>query len=46
MRRCCGRCIVWNGTVKHLQVQMPPGAFNLTIGYKGEPHKTHGKEYY
>jgi hypothetical protein len=36
--------IVWNGTVKHLQVQMPPGALNLTIGCKGEPHKTFSKE--
>ncbi len=36
--------IVWNGTVKHLQIQMPPGALNLTIGCKGEPHKTHSKE--
>ncbi len=33
--------IVWNGTVKHLQIQMPPGALNLTIGCKGELHKTH-----
>jgi hypothetical protein len=23
---------------------MPPGALNLTIGCKGEPHKTHSKE--
>ena len=38
------RGIVWNGTVKHLQIQMPPGALNLTIGCKGEPHKTHSKE--
>jgi hypothetical protein len=36
--------IVWNGTAKHLQIQMPPGALNLTIGCKGEPHKTHSKE--
>lgn len=36
--------IVWNGTVKHLQIQMPPGALNLTIGCKGEPHKTHSQE--
>ena len=36
--------IVWNGTVKHLQIQMPPGALNLTIGCKGEPHKTHSKK--
>lgn len=36
--------IVWNGTVKHLQIQMPPGALNLTVGCKGEPHKTHSKE--
>ena len=36
--------IVWNGAVKHLQIQMPPGALNLTIGCKGEPHKTHSKE--
>ena len=32
--------IVWNGAVKHLQIQMPPGALNLAIGCKGEPHKT------
>jgi len=36
--------IVWNGTVKHLQIQMPPGGLNLTIGCKGEPHKTHSQE--
>lgn len=36
--------IVWNGAVKHLQIQMPPGALNLTIGCKGEPHKTYSKE--
>ena len=36
--------IVWNGTVKHLQIQMPPGALNLAIGCKGEPHKTYSKE--
>ena len=36
--------IVWNGSVKHLQIQMPPGALNLTIGCKGEPHKTHSQE--
>ena len=36
--------IVWNGVVKNLQIQMPPGALNLTIGCKGEPHKTHSKE--
>lgn len=36
--------IVWNGSVKHLQIQMPPGALNLTIGCKGEAHKTHSKE--
>ncbi len=35
---------VWNGTVKPLQIQMPPGALNLTIGCKGESHKTHSKE--
>ena len=38
------RGIVWNGTVKHLQIQMPPGALNLAIGCKGEPHKTHSQE--
>ena len=36
--------VVWNGTVKHLQIQMPPGALNLTVGCKGEPHKTHSNE--
>lgn len=36
--------IVWNGAVKHLQIQMPPGALNLTIGCKGEPHKSYSKE--
>ena len=36
--------IVWNVTVKHLQVQMPPGALNLAIGCKGEPHKTFSQE--
>jgi len=36
--------IVWNSAVKHLQIQMPPGALNLTIGCKGEPHKTYSKE--
>ncbi len=39
-----GWAIVWNGTVKHLQIQIPPGALNLTIGCKGEPHKTHSKD--
>lgn len=32
--------IAWNCTVKYLQVQTPPGALNLAIGCKGEPHKT------
>lgn len=32
--------IVWNGAVKHLQVQQPPGALNLAIGCRGEPYKT------
>ena len=32
--------IAWNCTVKHLQIQMPPGAWNLAIGCTGEPHKT------
>ena len=32
--------IAWNCTAKYLQVQMPPGALNLAIGCKGEPHKT------
>lgn len=32
--------IVWNGTVKHLQIQRPPGALNLAIGCRGEPYKT------
>ena len=36
--------IVWNGTVKHLQIQVPPGALNLAIGCKGEPHKTFSQE--
>lgn len=36
--------IVWNGNVKHLQIQMPPGALNLSIGCKGDPHKTFSKE--
>lgn len=36
--------IAWNCDVKHLQVQMPPGALNLAIGCKGEPHKTFSKE--
>ena len=31
--------IGWNCNVKHLQVQMPPGALKLAIGCKGEPHK-------
>ncbi|HEX8911503.1 MAG TPA: hypothetical protein VF796_04015, partial [Humisphaera sp.] len=38
--------VVWNGTVKHLQIQTPPGALNLAIGCKGEPHKTHSKDAY
>ena len=36
--------IAWNCTVKHLQIQMPPGALNLAIGCKGEPHKTFSQE--
>lgn len=32
--------IVWNSTVKHLQIQEPPGALNLAIGCRGEPYKT------
>lgn len=36
--------IAWNCDVKHLQVQMPPGALNLAIGCKGEPHKTYSQE--
>lgn len=36
--------IAWNCTVKHLQIQMPPGAFNLAIGCTGEPHKTFSPE--
>ena len=36
--------IAWNCTVKYLQVQMPPGALNLAIGCKGEPHKTFSQE--
>lgn len=32
--------IAWNCDVKYLQVQIPPGALNLAIGCKGEPHKT------
>jgi len=36
--------IAWNCTVKYLQVQMPPGALNLAIGCKGEPHKTFSPE--
>jgi len=32
--------IAWNCTAKYLQVQTPPGALNLAIGCKGEPHKT------
>jgi len=36
--------IAWNCSVKYLQVQMPPGALNLAIGCKGEPHKTFSQE--
>ena len=36
--------IMWNGAVKHLQIQMPPATLNLTIGCTGEPHKTHSKQ--
>ncbi|NBV23208.1 MAG: hypothetical protein EBS05_14975 [Proteobacteria bacterium] len=36
--------IAWNCTVKHLQIQMPPGAQNLAIGCTGEPHKTFTQE--
>jgi hypothetical protein len=36
--------IAWNCTVKYLQVQIPPGALNLAIGCKGEPHKTFSQE--
>ena len=36
--------VAWNCTVKYLQVQMPPGALNLAIGCKGEPHKTFSPE--
>jgi hypothetical protein len=36
--------VAWNCDVKYLQVQMPPGALNLAIGCKGEPHKTFSKE--
>ena len=36
--------IAWNCDVKYLQIQMPPGALNLAIGCKGEPHKTCGAE--
>jgi hypothetical protein len=36
--------IAWNCEAKYLQVQMPPGALNLAIGCKGEPHKTFSKE--
>jgi len=36
--------IAWNCTVKHLQVQTPPGALNLAIGCTGEPHKTFSQE--
>ncbi len=36
--------IAWNCNVKYLQVQTPPGALNLAIGCKGEPHKTFNQE--
>jgi hypothetical protein len=36
--------IAWNCTVKHLQIQMPPGALNLAIGCTGEQHKTFSKD--
>lgn len=36
--------IAWNCTVKHLQIQMPPGGLNLAIGCTGEQHKTFSKE--
>ena len=36
--------IAWNCSVKYLQVQIPPGAMNLAIGCKGEPHKTFSKQ--
>ncbi len=36
--------IAWNCTAKYLQIQTPPGALNLAIGCKGEPHKTFNQE--
>ncbi len=36
--------VVWNGSVKHLQIQTPPGALNLAIGSIGEPYKTVSSE--
>ena len=36
--------VIKTPAVKDLQIQMPPGALNLAIGCKGEPHKTHSKE--
>ena len=36
--------IAWNCDVKYLQVQIPPGAWNLAIGCTGEPHKTFSPE--
>jgi hypothetical protein len=32
--------VAWNSSAKYLQIQTPPGALNLAIGCKGEPHKT------
>ena len=36
--------VAWNCNVKYLQIQTPPGAPNLAIGCKGEPHKTFSKD--
>jgi hypothetical protein len=36
--------IAWNCTTKYLQIQTPPGALNLAIGCKGEPHKSFSPE--
>jgi hypothetical protein len=36
--------IAWNCNVKYLQIQTPPGALNLAIGCKGEPHKTFNQD--
>ena len=36
--------IAWNCNAKSLLLEMPPGALNLAIGCKGEPHQKSSKE--